>query len=76
MLVMISVVSGIVGLLIIYTKLVFNFAKLQGQLQENTTILTKIEIKLDNYDERFDLIERRLNTIETEHHMIHERRKP
>lgn len=67
----ISIVSGIIGLLIIYTRLVFSIATLSAKLQENTTILTKIEMLLSNYDERIDNIESRLTKLETEHHMTH-----
>ena len=70
----ISIVSGVVGLLIIYTRLVFSIATLNSKLQENTTILTKIELLLSNYDERIDDIESRLTKLETEHHMTHMRR--
>lgn len=70
----ISIVSGVVGLLIIYTRLVFSIATLNSKLQENTTILTKIELLLSNYDERIDDIDSRLIKLEAEHHMTHMRR--
>ena len=57
--------SIIVGFMVLYTKVVFDYSRIKTELQSNTTVLTKIEILLSNHDDKLDLLEKRITVLET-----------
>lgn len=63
--------SILLGFLVLYTKVIFDYSRIKAELQQNATILVKIETLLSAYDERIELIDRRLIVIETQHHEHH-----
>ena len=65
-------ISIIVGFMILYTKIVFDYSKIKAELQMNTTMLQKIEVLLTNHDEKIDKLDNRLTKLETQHNTRHE----
>ena len=63
--------SIIVGFMVLYTKIVFDYSKIKAELQMNTTMLTKIEVLLTNHDSKIEALDKRLTTLETKHHEHH-----
>ena len=57
--------SIIVGFMVLYTKVVFDYSRIKTELQSNTTVLTKIEILLSNHNDKLDLLEKRITVLET-----------
>lgn len=50
----IATVSIIVGFLVLYTKIIFDYSKIKTELQMNTTMLTKIELLLTSHDDKIE----------------------
>ena len=67
----IGIVVGVCSLLVLYTKVIFDYATIKASLIANTTLLRKIEIMLDKTDKAIEDHERRLTIIETQHKANH-----
>jgi hypothetical protein len=63
--------SILVGFLVLYTKIIFDYSKIRTELQNNGTVLIKIETLLSSHDAKIDSLHTRLTTLETQHHAHH-----
>ena len=62
---------GLTSLLVLYTKVIFDYATIKSSLLANSTLLHKIEIMLEKNNDSIEDHERRLTIIETQHKSIH-----
>lgn len=64
-------IAIIVSFLVLYTKVIMDYSKIKAELQNNGTILAKIEVLLTNHDAEIDELKTRLTKLETSHHEHH-----
>lgn len=49
-----EVIGGVVGLLVLYTKIVFDYSKIQTEIKSTNTVLIEIKSLLVNHDDKID----------------------
>ena len=59
--------SIIVGFLVLYTKIIFDYASIKTNLSGVQEVLTELKIMLSHYDARIDRLERDLTILKTQH---------
>jgi len=66
-----AIMGSIATLLVLYTKVIFDYATIKATLNGNTAILIKIETLLNGHDEDIKDLYERVAIMETKHSEHH-----
>ena len=58
-------VSVLVGFIVLYTKVIFDYASIKSDMSGVREVLTELKVMLSKYDKRIDDLEHRLTIMET-----------
>ena len=66
-----EVASILVGFLVLYTKVIYDYASLKKDMGAVREVLVEIKVMMASYDNRIDSLETRLTKLETKHEQHH-----
>ena len=58
-------ISVLVGFIVLYTKVIFDYASIKSDMSGVREVLTELKVMLSKYDKRIDDLEHRLTIMET-----------